>query len=162
MAWTWNNDVTSDSYWISSGDNDLNWYSSGWEPLGDGLQVATLSPFSDEYGYEEGILVDATIRSLRIHYTLTYPPNDYHTIIKVRTTEGQVIESSELEASGTFTAAWTPAPGEGIAGIDIYWFGSFYEMGVITQIDAEMYSVDPDPEPVAVWTGYIHCREIVV
>lgn len=173
MAWTWLTNVTDDTYWEAScegWDDILSWTGSSWATAGSGLYDALLSPkeayYDEYYGYDDpSPLYGETIRAIKVYWSLTDPPITYDASIEILTTEGQTTTPEVLSTlTGVYETSWVAAPSEGVANIVFKQFGSWYEPGLITRIDVEVYTADPpeDPEPVAVWTGYRNCREIVV
>lgn len=174
MAWTWLTNVTDDTYWESPYDyyfDSLIWTGSAWASDSSGLFPCVLRPkgayYDEYYGYAEdsGILSGALIRAIKVYGTLIESPYTYEVSVDVRTTEGQETTTGYFTTSPfMYETSWSPAPGEGVLYIRLGQFGYWYEPGLITRIDVEIWEADPpeDPEPVAVWTGYRNCREIVV
>lgn len=156
MAWTWLTNVTDDTYWESQHDyyfESLIWTGSAWASDSNGLFPAALRPVGS------GVLHGALIRAIKVYGTLTESPYTSTVSVDVRTTEGQDTTTEYFDTSPfIYEASWSPAPGEGIQYIRFGQFGYYYEPGLITRIDVEVYTSNP----VAVWTGYRNCREIVV
>ncbi len=172
MAWTWLNDVTDDTYWSSSLFSDgqmivwMVWTGSAWTTVNDGLSSTILYPFEAQfagyYGYGDASpLYGATIRAIRVYYTLTDPPMDHWLRIQVRTTENQYTTQTLLEdTTGVYEASWEAAVGEGVASIILNDFGSWYEPGLITRIDVEIFD-ESSGELTPTWTSYIGTKETV-
>lgn len=160
MAWTWLNDVTDDTYWSSSSFSGFDeqmmvWTGSAWTTVNNGVGSTILYPF------DASPLYGATIRAIRVYYTLTDPPMDHWLTIQVRTTENQYTTQTLLEdTTGVYEASWEAAVGEGVASIILNDFGSWYEPGLITRIDVEIFD-ESSGELTPTWTSYIGTKETV-